>query len=182
MQRHPFRLQLAHVQCRPPGPSCSEGASACRKRQGHWWNYTRAACDPEIMRWLRVLQLRKSRAVREHTDCARCGMRARFAGSTLCYPCRYLERKWSRHHPSHRLVAFLRDGGRCVYCGRAQAWHVKESWELDHVMPRSRAAPDIKGRIENKAVACRPCNLRKGSQLPGLWPRIVPLPVDSPDS
>ena len=128
------------------------------------------------MRWLRGLRLRRSQEARDGLWCVRCDARSRFQGSTLCYPCRYLERKWSRYHPSHKLIAFLRDGGRCVYCGRAQAWQASESWGLDHVTPKSRAARRIRYRLDNKAVACNECNGRKGSQRPEHWPRAVPLP------
>lgn len=50
--------------------------------------------------------------------------------------------------PLTRRAVFVRDGGRCVYCGRVAT-------SIDHVVPRSRG-----GRHEwrNVVSACRRCN------------------------
>ncbi len=50
-----------------------------------------------------------------------------------------------------RRGVFVRDGGRCQYCGdRAES--------IDHVVPRSRGGPHT---WENVVAACRRCNGRK---------------------
>ena len=75
--------------------------------------------------------------------------------------------------PAHKLVAFLRDGGRCVYCGRALLWSEgftrprapRHSWGIDHIVPRRHAVHDL----ENKASACVPCGSRKGDRTPDEW-------------
>lgn len=64
--------------------------------------------------------------------------------------------------PFHRRTAlsrravFLRDGGRCQYCGGAAD-------SIDHVVPRSRGG---RHEWENVTAACRPCNLRKRDRTP----------------
>lgn len=53
----------------------------------------------------------------------------------------YLLEKWHR---------------RCVYCSMANV-----PLEIEHIVPKSRGGSD---RISNLTLACRACNLRKGSQ------------------
>jgi 5-methylcytosine-specific restriction endonuclease McrA len=57
-----------------------------------------------------------------------------------------------------REILIARDGGTCLWCGRAP-WR----WDLtaEHLLPRSR-----RGRAlpENLAVACRSCNKRRRSK------------------
>jgi len=55
---------------------------------------------------------------------------------------------YQRRAPLSRRAVFLRDGGRCQYCG-------KRAESIDHVVPRSRG-----GRHEwgNVVSACRRCN------------------------
>ena len=93
----------------------------------------------------------------------------------LCGPCSAFNRAalCMKRPPPHKLVAFLRDGGRCVYCGRAllwsegfarpgSAWH---AWGVDHVVPRRHAMHGI----ENKAIACASCGSRKADRTPEEW-------------
>ena len=47
-------------------------------------------------------------------------------------------------------------GRRCSYCGASQI-----PLQLDHIVPRSRGGSN---RPSNLALACEPCNIRKGSQ------------------
>jgi 5-methylcytosine-specific restriction endonuclease McrA len=56
--------------------------------------------------------------------------------------------------PLTRRAVFVRDGGRCVYCGRTAT-------SIDHVVPRSRG-----GRHEwaNVVSACRRCNHLKADR------------------
>lgn len=51
-----------------------------------------------------------------------------------------------------------RDGGTCVWCGRAP-WPADLTAE--HLLPRSRSG---RGLPENLAVACRSCNRRRRSK------------------
>jgi hypothetical protein len=51
----------------------------------------------------------------------------------------------------------LRDGGRCVWCGR-EPW--REDLTVEHLLPRTRRG---RGAPENLAVACRRCNRRRGA-------------------
>ncbi|MBF0372802.1 MAG: HNH endonuclease [Alphaproteobacteria bacterium] len=78
----------------------------------------------------------------------------------------------SRRPAFTRFNVFLRDRFSCQYCGDAFASH---DLTFDHVVPRSRG-----GRTtwENVVTACAPCNLSKGSRLPGesaMWPRVRPF-------
>ena len=51
-----------------------------------------------------------------------------------------------------------RDNYTCQYCGK-----VNSSLTVDHVVPKSRGG---KTNWVNVVVACKPCNLKKGSQTP----------------
>jgi len=70
-----------------------------------------------------------------------------------------------------------RDGvWRCWYCRiEVEQLDLPLTWtkpypERDHVVPRSRGGS---GRMENSAVSCQGCNVRKGgrllSELPAGW-------------
>jgi 5-methylcytosine-specific restriction endonuclease McrA len=61
---------------------------------------------------------------------------------------RYVRIPYRGPVPLTRRAVFVRDGGRCVYCG-------KVATSIDHVVPRSRG-----GRHEwnNVVSACRRCN------------------------
>lgn len=55
----------------------------------------------------------------------------------------------------------LRDADRCRYCGCGPS---PQNWlECDHVDPLGP------GTAENLVLACRRCNLRKGSRTPQQW-------------
>lgn len=68
-----------------------------------------------------------------------------------------------------RRGVFLRDGGRCQYCGaRAES--------IDHVIPRSKGGPHT---WENVVAACRRCNTRKRDRMvedSGMVLRTRPAP------
>jgi 5-methylcytosine-specific restriction endonuclease McrA len=55
---------------------------------------------------------------------------------------------------------FLRDRGRCQYCGRHIA---KIDATYDHVVPKSRGGATT---WKNIVIACVPCNQRKGNRTP----------------
>lgn len=65
-------------------------------------------------------------------------------------------------------TVYLRDRGRCLYCGRTSAdLGGAARLEVDHVVPRSRfARPCDAHAWSNVALACRPCNQRKGARTP----------------
>lgn len=58
--------------------------------------------------------------------------------------------------PYSRSALFIRDRGRCLYCG-------KPGNTMDHIMPKSRG-----GRAEwiNAATACASCNGKKADRTP----------------
>ena len=55
-----------------------------------------------------------------------------------------------------RSYVFHRDGRKCAYCGNARS----DSYELDHIVSRSRGGTD---RVSNLVVSCRDCNISKGN-------------------
>lgn len=61
------------------------------------------------------------------------------------------------HHamvPLTRRAVFVRDGGRCAYCGAPAT-------SIDHVVPRSRGGEHA---WDNVVAACQHCNHRKGDR------------------
>lgn len=67
---------------------------------------------------------------------------------------RYQEIRFTRYN------IYLRDQGRCQYCGRR--FHLREV-TYDHVLPRARGGM---ASWENIVTSCRSCNLRKGGRTP----------------
>jgi hypothetical protein len=61
----------------------------------------------------------------------------------------------------HRLYVEVarRARRRCEYC-RAPESVFNLEFEVEHIVPRSRRGPD---ELSNLALACRSCNLRKGT-------------------
>lgn len=57
-----------------------------------------------------------------------------------------------------RQLVYERDGYRCVACGRAA-----KKLSLDHIYPKSLGGIAV---FENLQTMCRPCNVRKGAQVP----------------
>ena len=71
-----------------------------------------------------------------------------------------------------RKNIILRDNGRCQYCGRP---HRHDELTIDHIVPISRGG---RNSWDNVVTACKKCNNRKGSHLPGeiqMWPINRPL-------
>ena len=62
---------------------------------------------------------------------------------------------YQRRAPLSRRAVFLRDGGRCQYCG-------KKAESIDHVVPRSKGGPHT---WENVVAACSRCNSSKRDRL-----------------
>ena len=52
----------------------------------------------------------------------------------------------------------IRDGFKCAYCGT-----IKFRLTIDHIIPKSKGG---KSTFENCVAACKPCNTKKGNQLP----------------
>ena len=59
-----------------------------------------------------------------------------------------------------RLFVFVRDGGKCVYCGNNDLAQLT----IDHRVPLSRGGLTNQ---DNLVTACRSCNQRKGNDT---WP------------
>ncbi len=68
-------------------------------------------------------------------------------------------------NPSYAAVA-ARAQHRCKYC-RAPEVVFNFPFEVEHIMPRSQQGGD---ELENLALACRSCNLRKGMRASGFVP------------
>jgi hypothetical protein len=67
---------------------------------------------------------------------------------------------------SLRSTVYERDAGQCQYChlrqvGQAALFHV------DHIVPRSKSGATV---IENLALQCPHCSLRKSSKTHGIDP------------
>lgn len=81
--------------------------------------------------------------------------------------------KFSRHN------VWLRDGGRCQYCGHRVA---RDEFTYEHVVPRAQGG---KTCWDNVVVACHFCNQRKGGRTPqqaGMPLHTVPVrPKKLPD-
>lgn len=69
---------------------------------------------------------------------------------------RYVHVPFRRRAALSRRGVFLRDEGRCQYCGRPAE-------NVDHVVPRSRGGPHV---WENVAAACQRCNAHKKDRTP----------------
>ncbi|WP_209309088.1 HNH endonuclease [Blastococcus sp. CT_GayMR16] len=61
-------------------------------------------------------------------------------------------------------VALERDGGTCIWCGRAFTAQITPSTE--HVVPRVKGGPSWP---ENEVAACRRCNADRGHRGPVEW-------------
>jgi CRISPR/Cas system Type II protein with McrA/HNH and RuvC-like nuclease domain len=76
--------------------------------------------------------------------------------------------RWFKGNNINVLQAFIRDEGKCVYCG-------KELWKVfgiascgDHLLPKSRYH-DLSQRVENLVAACAECNYIKRDYDPSGW-------------
>ena len=69
---------------------------------------------------------------------------------------RYVHVPYRRRAALSRRGVFLRDDGRCQYCGRPAE-------NVDHVVPRSRGGPHV---WENVVAACERCNAHKKDRTP----------------
>lgn len=73
-----------------------------------------------------------------------------------------------------RKNIFIRDGYRCMYCGKK---FKHEQLELEHIIPKSQGG---RNSWDNLVAACRTCNSRKNNRTPeeaGMPLIRRPLPV-----
>jgi hypothetical protein len=62
------------------------------------------------------------------------------------------------------LIVRARAKHRCEYC-RIPQRHYTEQFQIEHIVPRCHGGGD---ETENLALACRHCNLHKGTNLSGI--------------
>ena len=67
-----------------------------------------------------------------------------------------------------RLARLVRQraGHRCEYCLLPQQWQ-ESAFHLDHIRPRSARG---RNHVENHALACVGCSLKKGAQVTAIDP------------
>lgn len=68
------------------------------------------------------------------------------------------ERVTARNHGSQKAALFKRDGCRCFYCQRE--FSINELTQ-EHLLSAVHGGPN---RIENKVLACQPCNQKAGNK------------------
>ena len=90
--------------------------------------------------------------------CRMCGARTPSNRYTFCSPrCLrdfFMRTDWSRI----RQIVYLRDGGRCMKCGRRVS---KGSFHVDHVIPLAKGGDEWD--LDNLELSCPECNLKKGA-------------------
>jgi len=116
---------------------------------------TATACGDEV--WIRRV-LTASRPFCKHRCLHLLGLppklrRGRYRGSTAQVP------------PKLRRRIIREYGQTCQYCGRRGARRLGpggEPWHIDHIVPVARGG---KTTPENLTLACKRCNLKKGTEL-----------------
>lgn len=58
-----------------------------------------------------------------------------------------------------REVVYLRDGGRCMKCGKRLNKH---NFHVDHIIPIAKGGDEWE--LSNLELSCQECNLKKGTQ------------------
>ncbi len=66
-----------------------------------------------------------------------------------------------------REIVRTRAGDKCEYCQLDQEHSPVAKLQIEHVRPKKHGGSDS---IENLALACIDCNLRKGTNLSGIDP------------
>ena len=69
--------------------------------------------------------------------------------------------------PGLREQVRRRAGNRCEYCRLRQEHENSHPFHVEHINPRKHGGTD---EVENLALACHQCNLRKGTNLTGRDP------------
>lgn len=103
-----------------------------------------------------VLVLREKADVVEESGASLHSERAVVAVPSIIRLRSFVKVPYARRVPLNRKAVFLRDGGRCQYCG-------KGAENIDHVVPKSQGGEHL---WENVVAACRRCNTRKGGRTP----------------
>src|SRR5215213_8798662 len=67
----------------------------------------------------------------------------------------------------HRLAVRARAANACEYCQRRQGASPIYRMQIEHITPRKHGGGD---ELDNLALACSECNLKKSSDLAGLDP------------
>jgi len=76
--------------------------------------------------------------------------------------------RWFKGNNINVLQAFIRDEGKCVYCGK-ELWKVFGAASCgDHLLPKS-LYHDLAQRVENLVAACAECNHIKRDYDPSGW-------------
>jgi hypothetical protein len=76
---------------------------------------------------------------------------------------------------SARSYVYERDGYKCVYCNLKFGEKEKISFELDHVIPKSKAGTD---RISNLVTCCEKCNRKKRNNSLESFLKKTPEKID----
>ena len=72
---------------------------------------------------------------------------------------------------SVRALVRERAGNRCEYCQLHQSDSPLAALHIEHVIPKKHGGLDA---LDNLALACIDCNLRKGPNLTGIDPETTP--------
>lgn len=64
-----------------------------------------------------------------------------------------------------KVMLFEETNGHCAYCGKPVSLNdvLAGSYEVEHILPLSQSCDDS---FNNKTIACRDCNARKGNKTP----------------
>mgnify|MGYP001224177196 CR=1 FL=1 len=75
-----------------------------------------------------------------------------------CTQSSYIPKKYVKILPFTRKNVYIRDQGRCQYCGRKVGLN---AFSFDHVIPRCKGGLSV---WENIVICCMKCNAEKGSK------------------
>lgn len=119
----------------------------------------------DIIAYIRASNASVDNPVRLSTarfHCRRCLERLGDCKGPYCVSCQKdLDRLQTPEWKALRVEVFIRDGGKCTYCG------VKEKrMACDHVIPRIRGGSDD---LSNLTTACRTCNSSKRDDSVDNW-------------
>ena len=66
-----------------------------------------------------------------------------------------------------RQVVYARAGGICEYCRLPEEFSPVARLQIEHILPIKHGGTSV---LDNLAIACIDCNLRKGTNLTGIDP------------
>jgi hypothetical protein len=67
--------------------------------------------------------------------------------------------KNQRAHYNRKVRVWIKTGGYCFYCERSLVFNGCDSFQIDHVTPKSGGG---RNKVDNYVPACEPCNKSKG--------------------